>query len=93
MSSISPDRFTESLEPLEFGAGDISIACTPAAIDLAAVGFAAAGFGYFAAKAYYHNRNGGYDEREGLLDGGAARHQALSASELLSVRADELTKS
>ena len=90
MSAIAQYRFAESLEPLEFGGREVAIACTPAAIDLAAVGLGAAGIGYFAAKAFYHK--GHFEETEGPLDSGAARRELLSASELLSVRAGELAR-
>ena len=90
MSTIAQYGFAESLEPLEFGGRELSVACTPAAVDLAAVGLAAAGFGYFAAKAFYHK--GHFEETEGPLDSGTARQELLSAQDLLSVRANELTR-
>jgi hypothetical protein len=41
-----------------FVAAETPITCTPAAIDLAGVGFAAAALGYLAARAWYH---GGFE--------------------------------
>ncbi|MEQ0558039.1 hypothetical protein ABJI51_03065 [Amycolatopsis sp. NEAU-NG30] len=90
MSTIAQYDFAETLAPLEFGGRELTVACTPAAVDLAAVGLGAAGIGYFAAKAFFHRGN--FEETEGPLDSGAARHDLLPASELLSVRADELTR-
>jgi hypothetical protein len=90
MNAVWLESLAGSLEPLEFGGRDVTIACTPAAVDLAAVGLGAAGIGYFAAKAYYHR--GHFEETEELLEGGAARRELLSASELVSVRANELTR-
>jgi hypothetical protein len=89
MSTFSPEELTGSLEPLEFGGRDLTVACTPAAVDLAAVGLAAAGFGYFAAKAWYH---GHHEDMDKLIDGGAARQELLSSSDLLSARTDEITR-
>jgi hypothetical protein len=91
MTGISPASLTGSLEPLEYGGSEVAIACTPAAVDLAAVGLGAAGIGYFAAKAFYH-KHGQFDGREDLLDAGSAHDRLLSSSDLLSVRVDELTR-
>ncbi|MEU5259434.1 hypothetical protein [Amycolatopsis sp. NPDC021455] len=91
MNVVSPDSLTGSLEPLEFGGREVTIACTPAAVDLAAVGLGAVGIGYFAAKAFYH-KHGQFDGEEELVDAGAAQHRLLSSSDLLSVRLNELTR-
>jgi len=90
MNTVAQYGFSESLEPLEFGGRETTVACTPAAVDLAAVGLGAAGIGYFAAKAYYHR--GHFGETDGPLDAHAARQGLLSASDLLSVRAEELSR-
>lgn len=90
MNTIAQYGFAESLEPLEFGGREATVACTPAAVDLAAVGLGAAGIGYFAAKAFFHR--GHFEETEGPLDSGAARQELLSAADLLSVRSDELSR-
>ncbi|MEU0530171.1 hypothetical protein [Amycolatopsis tolypomycina] len=93
MSGISTASFPGTLEPLEYGGREVTIACTPAAVDLAAVGLGAAGIGYFAAKAFYHKHVGHFDDREDLLDSGVAQDELLSSSDLLSVRVNELTRS
>jgi len=43
-----------NVENCRFAEVEMPVACTPAAVDLAGVGFAAAAFGYLAAKAWYH---------------------------------------
>ncbi|WP_410607952.1 hypothetical protein [Amycolatopsis sp. lyj-109] len=93
MSGFSPASLPGVLEPLEYGGREVAIACTPAAVDLAAVGLGAAGIGYFAAKAFYHKHAGNFDDREELLDAGSAHDKLLSSSDLLSVRVKELTRS
>ncbi|WP_410641054.1 hypothetical protein [Amycolatopsis sp. lyj-346] len=92
MNGFSPASITGSLDPLEYGGREVAIACTPAAVDLAAVGLGAAGIGYFAAKAFYHKHAGYFDDREELLDSGPAHGELLSSSDLLSVRVNELTR-
>ena len=91
MNIVSLDSLTGSLEPLEFGGREATITCTPAAVDLAAIGLGAVGVSYFAAKAFYH-KHGQFDGKEELVDAGAAQDELLSSSDLLSVRVNELTR-
>lgn len=69
-----------------FAAPEPPITCTPAAIDLAGIGFGAAGFGYLAARAFYHKHvhHGGHfaDDIDDVRFPGEA-----SADELIRYRA------
>ncbi len=68
-----------------FAETELTVTCTPAAVDLVGIGFAGAGLGYLAAKAYYHYHghfeNGGDDAR--FTPGAGA-----SADELIRARGE-----
>ncbi|MEQ0558079.1 hypothetical protein ABJI51_03265 [Amycolatopsis sp. NEAU-NG30] len=65
---------------------ELPVSCTPAAIDLAGVGLAAAGLGYMAMKGFYHQHRGGHftDGPDGVR---FPEGRAASADELIRYRA------
>ncbi len=85
MEIASFDSSAAGLRPLEFSsAWQGSVACTPCAADLAGIGLAAAGFGFFAARAVYHR--GHFDDRDDIAVRGDGSMETMSADELLAAR-------